>query len=286
MARTTPAWERLVREGWFQSREEAHRWILSGKVRAGNVPITTAGQRIPNDAPLFVRNSNLRYVSKGGLKLAGAIEAFGIDISGKVCLDAGASTGGFCDCLLVHGAARVYAVDVGYGQLAGSLRANPAVVNLERTNIGDACLLDLQPRPILGTVDLSYLSLRKAVPQFAGILHGAGELICLVKPLFELDDAAVRRSGIMPPDAYEPLLYSLADAFTNDGYAVLGITHSPVTGNSGTLEFFMHLSLHGREGLDASACRQAAHASVAAAQALPPYSKPSIRKTDTKETDP
>lgn len=273
MARWTPAWERLVAEGWCGSRDEAARWILAGKVRAGNAPVTTAGQHIPNEQTMHVRGARQPYVAKGGLKLEGALSAFALDVQGKVCIDAGASTGGFTDCLVQHGAQRVYAVDVGYGQLAGSLRMHPAVTNLERTNIGDEALLSLDPAPSLGTVDLSYLSLRKAVPQFALILRGKGDLVCLVKPLFEVDDPAARRSGVLTPDAYQPLLQGLAADFTAEGYAVRGITHSPVTGNHGTLEFFLHLSLDGVDGLSPEACAQASEAATLAALALPAYQK-------------
>lgn len=273
MARTVPAWERLVREGWFESRDEAVRWIMSGKVRAGSVPVSSAGQRIRSDAPLSVRDLAMRYVGKGGLKLEGALRDFCINVTGKVCMDAGASAGGFTDCLVQAGAARVYAVDVGFGQLAGSLRNHPAVVCLERTNIGDDALLSLDPAPTLGTIDLSYLSLRGAVPRFARILRGRGALICLVKPLFEIDDAQARRTGQVPQAAYAPLLARLAEDFTRDGLGVQGITHSPVTGNHGTLEFFLYLSLEGGQGLSMQACKQAAQTAADAALSLSSYHK-------------
>lgn len=273
MARKTAAWQRLVAEGWMTSREEAERWILSGKVRVGNQPVTSAGQLLKDTDILHVRGIDQRYVSKGGLKLEGALLDFGIDLRGRVCIDAGASTGGFTDCLVQHGAKLVYAVDVGFGQLAGSLRIHPNVVNLEKTNIGDSSLLALSPAPTLGTVDLSYLSLEKAVPHFAQILHGTGDLLCLVKPLFEIDDAEARRSGVVPVDAYVPLLTSLADTLTQGNITLLGITHSPVTGNNGTLEFFLHLSLDGLPGLSHTAALQAAQAATHAAQTLPAYHK-------------
>lgn len=273
MAHKTPAWKRLLSEGWFSTRDEAERWILSGKVRAGNTLVTTAGQPLSDADVIVIRDIDQKYVAKGGLKMEGALDAFGIDVTGRICIDAGASTGGFTDCLVKHGAARVYAVDVGFGQLAGSLRANPAVVNLERTNIGDDVLLSLDPVPDLGTVDLSYLSLRKAVPLFARILNGKGDLICLVKPLFEIEDAAARRSGVIPSDAYGPLLLALAAHFISEGYPVKGITHSPVTGNNGTLEFFLWISLDAQAALSPDELAQSAHAAVLAVQALPTYHK-------------
>ncbi len=273
MARKVPAWQRLTQEGLVSSRQEAERWILSGKVRSGDRPVTSAGQLIGADDPIAVRGLDQRYVAKGGLKLEGAIAAFSIPVKDRVCIDAGASTGGFTDCLVRHGAVRIYAVDVGYGQLAGSLRQNPAVCNLERTNIGDEALLSLDPPPTLGTVDLSYLSLRKAVPQFARVLRGTGDLLCLVKPLFEVDDPDARRTGAITQDKYLPLLLSLMDGFAGDGYAVRGVTHSPVTGNSGTLEFFIWLSLDGGESLPADIRRTQAEKAVETALALPAYQK-------------
>jgi 23S rRNA (cytidine1920-2'-O)/16S rRNA (cytidine1409-2'-O)-methyltransferase len=241
------AWERLIAEGWVQNRADAERWILLGSVTAGGAPVTSAGQLLPIGAALAVRGIDRRYVGKGGHKLEGALDAFGLDVTGRVAIDAGASTGGFVDCLLQRGCARLYAVDVGYGQLHGTLRNHPAVVNLERTNIGDPALLTLDPPPTLGTVDLSYLSLRKATPIFADILRHRGDLVCLVKPLFEIEDARARREGVVPPETYAPMLASLCAALSAGGAIVRGLTHSPITGNAGTLEFFLWL------GLDAGA---------------------------------
>lgn len=268
MAQKVSAWERLVAQGLLASRAEAERWILAGKVSSGGVPVKSCGQRVPADAELCVQGLLDRYVSRGGLKLEGALDAFGVDPSGRVCLDAGASTGGFTDCLLQRGAALVYAVDVGFGQLAGSLRANPRVVNMERTNLGDASLLALSPRPTLAAADLSYLSLRRAVPLYARAMAGKGDLICLVKPLFEVDDSDARRTGVIAQSAYLPLLLSLCEAFVADGYAVRGVTHSPVTGNGGTREFFLHLAFAG-ESLPPETLSIAAEAAVSAALALP-----------------
>lgn len=273
MARSVAAWRRLVEEGWFETRGEAERWIMTGKVRAEDCPITSAGQMIKRNAAISVRGYNRKYVSKGGLKLEGALQAFSFSPAGRVCIDAGASTGGFTDCLLKHGASLVYAVDVGYGQLAGSLRLDPRVVNLERTNIGDDALAALDPAPTLATVDLSYLSLPKAVPQFARVMHGHGDLLCLVKPLFEVDDPEIRRTGRMHGDALAPLLFGLIDHFIAEGHTVRGVTHSPVTGNYGTLEFFLWLGLDGQGQMAQDVMREAVLCSAEAARALQTYQK-------------
>lgn len=274
MSRTVPAWQRLVSEGYFPSREEAQRWIIAGKVRVGKQQITSAGQQIKKDEPFFIRGHAQKYIAKGGLKLEGALHDFSISVKNRVCIDAGASTGGFTDCLVQHGASIVYAVDVGYGQLAGSLSNDARVVNMEKTNISDETLLTLDPIPTLGTLDLSYLSLRKAIPQYARILHHEGDLICLIKPLFEIDDNEARRSGIIHTDAYVPLLQSLMEDISQNGVTIQGLTYSHITGNHGTLEFFLWVTL-GRNSKDAALppSGSAIEQVVMAAKALPLYQK-------------
>lgn len=242
MKKTATAMERLIHEGFFDTREAALPYVMSGAVYCGGAQVTTGGQKVPLDKPMSVRGLDDRYLSKGGYKLEGAIADFGIDVRGRVCIDAGACTGGFTDCLLKHGAALVYAVEVGFGQLAGTLSQDARVVNLEKTNLGDEKLLDLHPVPTLGSVDLSYLSLVKAVPQYRAIMRGQGELMCLVKPLFETDDPTARRTGVLDPGCFPALLRRLCD--TLDGQEdtrVVAVTHSPVTGNNGTHEFFLHV---------------------------------------------
>ena len=242
MVKKTTAMERLLKEGFFESKEAALPYLMSGAVTCGATPVRTGGQIVPLDLPMNVKGLNEKYVGKGGYKLEGAIADFGIDVTGRICIDAGACTGGFTDCLRQHGAGLVYAVEVGFGQLAGSLMQDPAIVNLEKTNIGDEKLLTLDPKPDLGSVDLSYLSLVKAVPQFRAIMHDQGELMCLVKPLFEINDANARRTGEIEQDAYLPLLLRLMeDMNAQPNTWVKNVTHSPVTGNNGTHEFFLHI---------------------------------------------
>ena len=231
---------------------------------------------IEMDRPLRVDGLFDKYISKGGYKLEGALKAFGMeDLSGRVAIDAGASTGGFTDCLVHAGCARVYAVDVGFGQLHGSLRQHPAVVNLEKTNISDDVLFTLDPKPDLGTVDLSYLSLRKAIPAFSAVLKGEGELLCLVKPLFEIDDAQARREGVIAPEQYAPLLRALcADIERERMGAITGLTHSRITGNGGTIEFFIRLRLDGEEGqLSPEALESAIEQSVSEGLKLEKFKK-------------
>lgn len=273
MAKKRKILDRLLEEGLFPDEKSARAALLAGEVYADGQRAAGAGQLIAPDAQLRVKGRELPYISKGGLKLEGALRDFGIDVTGRVCIDAGASTGGFTHCLVKSGAATVYAVDVGFGQLMGSLRQDPHVVNLERTNISDEKLLTLDPRPTLGTVDLSYLSLRKGIPAFAQVLHRAGELICLVKPLFETDDMEARRTGALPDGAYEKILTDLIADVNALPYArARAVTHSPVTGNAGTREFFLHVVLSEAPGTAPDLSREIEEA-AARALALREYEK-------------
>ena len=175
------AMERLLREGFFETKEAALPYLMSGAVYCGGVKVLNGGQKVDMALPMNVRGRNERYVGKGGYKLEGALADFGISAEGRVCIDAGACTGGFTDCLVQHGAALVYAVEVGFGQLAGSLNQNPRVVNLEKTNLGDEKLLTLDPKPDLGSMDLIALAiflmgffvLRKWKPSPIKVMAGA-----------------------------------------------------------------------------------------------------------------
>ena len=243
--RTITDW--LIENGLCADKQKATALLLTGKVLINNVP-ARSNSLVRSADEVRIKGQALPYASKGGLKLAGALSRFGLSPRGKTCLDAGASTGGFTDCLLKQGATLVYAVDVGYGQLTGALRQNPRVINLERTNLSDSSLLSLSPRPEFATCDLSYLSLREAVPVYRRILKGEGELVALVKPLFEISDPEARRTGQIAEEAYGPLLEDLITTFNRqDDTRVMGVCASPVTGNAGTVEFFLHI-LFGGDG--------------------------------------
>ena len=233
--------ERLRDEGLAAEQKMALALIMAGQVLVNDQP-AYAGQRVGAVDQVRLKSPPQKYVAKGGLKLQGALGQFSVSVADQVCLDAGASTGGFTDCLLQHAARLVYAVDVGFGQLMGSLRQDPRVVNLERTNISHPALLRLDPAPTLATCDLSYLSLRDAIPVFFQILRRRGEIVALVKPLFETEDQLARRSGILKETAYEPLLLSLINHLNlKEDIAIQNICESPVRGNAGTIEFFLHI---------------------------------------------
>lgn len=231
--------ELLVARGLAESRSQAQRLILAGEVRAGDRVLDKAGHLVPEDVALRVE-TGLRYVSRGGLKLEHALAVFGVDPTGWVCADIGASTGGFTDCLLQHGANRVYAIDVGYGQLAWALRQDARVVSIERANIRH---LDNLPEPVaLAVIDVSFIGLGLVLPRVASLLTPNGGVIALIKPQFEVGKGQVGKGGVVREAglhryAIEKVLGEACAA----GLAPAGVTRSPITGPAGNVEFLAHL---------------------------------------------
>lgn len=235
--RKVPLADLLIERGLFEHIDEAKRWIMAGKVLVNDQRLDKPGMKVDRDAHLRILGRS-RYVSRGGYKLEAALEHFAIDINGQVALDCGASTGGFTDCLLQHGATYVYAVEVGYGQLAGSLRVHPQVKNLERTNLSDVTHAMLDPAPTLITLDLSYLSLTKALPIAAPLLAPQGLILALVKPLFEVESAEARRSGhIDDPALLTTALQRVLNAGANTGLTPLGAIKLALKPRHGVMEF-------------------------------------------------
>lgn len=232
----------LVERGIFDTEDEARRWVMSGKVLANGQRIDKPGMLVPGDAVLVVQGRR-RYASRGGYKLEAALAHFHVTAAGCVALDCGASTGGFTDCLLQHGAALVYAVEAGYGQLLGRLRADPRVRSLERTNLSDLAPAALDPPPTLITLDLSYLSLTSALPIVARLLEPGGEVLALLKPLFEVDSAAARRTGhIEDPALLVAALHRVLQAGTEAGLVPLGAAKLALRPRHGVAEFFVYLA--------------------------------------------
>jgi 23S rRNA (cytidine1920-2'-O)/16S rRNA (cytidine1409-2'-O)-methyltransferase len=231
----------LVDRGLAVSRAQAQALIMAGEVTSADRRIDKPGALVAADAPLAVA-SRRRFVSRGGDKLDSALAAFAIDVAGRVCLDVGASTGGFTDCLLQRGAARVYAVDVGYGQLADKLRKDPRVDARERVNARDLHVGDFSPAPDLVVVDASFIGIAKLIGAIARVLSGGGELCALVKPQFEAGrEAAARGRGVIRDE--ETRLGAVADArrsIEEAGFAVLGEVDSAVHGPKGNIERFVH----------------------------------------------
>lgn len=229
----------LVERGIFESAQEARPWIMTGQVLVNEQLIDKPGMLVPRDAVLRVRGRH-RYVSRGGYKLEAAIERFRVNLAGRVALDCGASTGGFTDCLLQHGARLVYAVEVGYGQLVGSLRADARVRNLERTNLSDLVSSDLEPPPSLVALDLSYLSLTKALPIAAALVEPEGYVLALLKPLFEVESPEARRSGqIDDPALLVTALRRVLEAGAEAGLVPLGAAKLALKPRHGVTEFFV-----------------------------------------------
>ena len=229
----------LVERGIFESAGEAQRWVMAGQVLVNDQRIDKPGMLVSCDAMLRVRGRH-RYASRGGYKLEVALEHFGVNVAGRVALDSGASTGGFTDCLLQHGAALVYAVEVGYGQLIGRLRADPRVRNLERTNLSDLIPAELDPLPTLITLDLSYLSLTGALPIAGALLTSKGQVLALLKPLFEVESSEARRSGqVDDPALLVAALRRVLDAGAEAGLVPLGAAKLALQPRHGVSEFFL-----------------------------------------------
>ena len=235
----------LVERGLAPSREQARALVLGGKVRVAGGRVDKAGTAVAPEAAIDVAGG-LPYVGRGGLKLAAALERFGIDPRDLVALDVGASTGGFTDCLLQHGAARVYALDVGYGQLAWKLQSDPRVVRLDRGNVRDAAPR-LLPEPCdLAVIDVSFISLRLVLGPALSLVREGGAAVALVKPQFEVGRGGVGKGGIVrDPALQREAVAGLVDFAAAAGHAVLGWCESPITGADGNREFFLHIGKGG-----------------------------------------
>jgi len=231
----------LVEQGLAPSRERARALILAGEVLEGDRPVGKAGELVGPGAGLRLRSEPMPYVSRGGLKLAHALAVFGIDVRGKVAVDVGASTGGFTDCLLQAGAARVTCVDVGHGQLAWKIASDPRITVLDRTNIRH--LEGLSAPCDLAVVDVSFISLRLVLPALPRLLIPGSPVVALVKPQFEVGRGRVGKGGIVRDEAARlAALAAVADAARALGFSVHGETRSPITGGKGNVEFLLYLS--------------------------------------------
>lgn len=227
----------LVQRGLCPSREKAQRVIMAGGVFSGGTRMDKASQALAEDAPLEVREAD-RYVGRGGHKLEGALRHFGLDPSGWTCLDVGASTGGFTDCLLQHGAAKVYAIDVGHGQLDWKIRQDPRVVVREHCNARHLQPGDLPEKVTLAVADVSFISLTLVLPPMAALLTDGGMMVVLIKPQFELSRAEVRRGGVVRDEALrQKAVEKIRDFAAGAGWTWGGVVDSPITGADGNREF-------------------------------------------------
>ncbi|HBD70139.1 MAG TPA: TlyA family rRNA (cytidine-2'-O)-methyltransferase, partial [Akkermansia muciniphila] len=229
----------LVSRNLVESRELAQRLIIAGEVSVGGHPSTKPGLKVNEDADITIRNRP-RYVSRGGLKLEKAMQCFPLTPKGKVCMDIGASTGGFTDCMLQNGAVKVYAVDVGYGQLAWSLRTDERVVNMERTNIRNVTLDQLAEPIEFFSVDVSFISLHHIFPVAQAITTPDAMGVCLVKPQFEAGREKVGKNGVVrDPATHREVLHNAMGYAAANGFKVCGLDFSPVKGPEGNIEYLM-----------------------------------------------
>lgn len=234
----------LVSLGLAESRAKAQATIMAGEVYVNGQKADKSGMEVDITSNVEVRGSACPYVSRGGLKLEKALRNFGVDPTGYVCSDSGASTGGFTDCLLQQGASKVFAIDVGYGQLAWKIRNDPRVVVMERTNIRYVTPEDLGEPLDLSVIDVSFISLSLVLPVVKTLLKPTGQVLCLIKPQFEAGKDKVGKKGVVRDAAvHEEVLQNFISLAKSLGFTIRNLTFSPVKGPEGNIEFLAHLSL-------------------------------------------
>ena len=232
----------LVKRGLAPSREKAKTMIMEGNVFVNNNREDKAGSTFAEDAPIEIHGNTLKYVSRGGLKLEKAMTHFSISLDGMVCMDIGASTGGFTDCMLQNGAKKVYSVDVGYGQFAWKLRQDPRVVCMEKTNIRYVTPEDIDDVLDFASVDVSFISLTKVLPAAYALLKDGGQMGCLIKPQFEAGREKVGKNGIIKdPAVHLEVLQKIYRFALELGFSVRGLDFSPIKGAKGNIEYLMYL---------------------------------------------
>lgn len=232
----------LVKRGLAETREKAKTTLMAGLVLVNGQKIDKAGTMVKEDAELRLLGNALPYVSRGGFKLEKAMEVFGVSLDGKVAADIGASTGGFTDCALQRGATKVFAIDVGYGQLAWKLRSDPRVVNMERTNIRYVRPEDVGELIDFASIDVAFISLTKVLEPVKALLGAKGEVVALVKPQFEAGRENVGKKGVVrDPEAHKTVIREVAAYSREIGFFPAGLTFSPIKGPEGNIEYLLHL---------------------------------------------
>ncbi len=257
----------LVKRNLAPSREKAKALIMSGNVFVDHQREDKAGTTFEETVQIEVHGNELRYVSRGGLKLEKAMQRFGLDLTGKICMDIGASTGGFTDCMLQNGAAKVYAVDVGYGQFAWKLRQDERVVCMEKTNIRYVTPEDIADRLDFASVDVSFISLTKVLGPAGLLLKDGAQMVCLIKPQFEAGREKVGKKGVVrDPKVHLEVIERIISYVTQNGFEVLHLDYSPIKGPEGNIEYLIHIRKMdtdtSAERIDAEAVVQAAHAAL------------------------
>ncbi|MBQ9673849.1 MAG: TlyA family RNA methyltransferase [Ruminococcus sp.] len=232
----------VYEKGFCESREKAKAIIMSGLVYVDNQKADKCGVQYDEKSNIEVRGNTLQYVSRGGLKLEKAIDKFKLDLTGKITMDIGASTGGFTDCMLQNGAVKVYSIDVGYGQLAWKLRSDKRVINLERTNFRNVTTDQVPDKIDFFSIDVSFISLKLLLPVARQLLADEGEAVCLIKPQFEAGRENVGKKGVVrDPKIHESVVNMIVDFCLANGYSVLNLDFSPIKGPEGNIEYLIHL---------------------------------------------
>ena len=238
----------LTERGLAESRQKAQAVIMAGHVFVAGQRVDKPGTAVLSDAPIEVRGHTLPYVSRGGLKLEKAMKCFPLTPNGKVCMDIGASTGGFTDCMLQNGAVKVYSVDVGHGQLAWKLRNDPRVVCMEKTNIRYVTPEDINDKIELVSIDVSFISLTKVLVPVKKLMAEDGQIVCLIKPQFEAGREKVGKKGVVrEKSTHLEVINMVIDFAVKAGFEVLNLEFSPIKGPEGNIEYLLHLQNH-RDG--------------------------------------
>lgn len=236
----------LVERGFFQSRERAKTNIMAGNIFIDGRRVDKCGEKVKIEALIEVKGEDMPYVSRGGFKLEKAIKSFLISLKDKVCLDIGASTGGFTDCMLQNGAKKVYAIDVGYGQFAWKLRTDPRVVCMERTNVRYVTPEQINDRADFASIDVSFISLKKVLPAVINLLNEQGEVVGLIKPQFEAGREKVGKKGVVrDPKTHEEVITDIANYVEESGLKIIGLDYSPIKGPEGNIEYLIYFTKDG-----------------------------------------
>lgn len=247
-----------------ESREKAKAFIMAGVVYVNGMKATKPGITVTEKDTIEVRGSN-EFVSRGGYKLKKAMQAFGIDLKDKICMDIGASTGGFTDCMLQNGAVKVYSIDVGYGQLAWKLRTDERVVNLERTNVRYITENEVPDKIDFFSVDVSFISLTKVLPAAFPLLKSNGQCVCLIKPQFEAGREKVGKKGVVKDkNVHIEVIEKIYDFAKDSGFSVKGLDYSPIKGPEGNIEYLIYLEKGGSlcDSFDIASLVEASHSEL------------------------
>ncbi len=233
----------LVEKGIFTSRERAKTNIMAGKIFVDGQRVDKAGEKVNVDADIIFKGQEMPYVSRGGLKLEKAMKEFNLSLNNKVCMDIGASTGGFTDCMLQNGAVKVFSVDVGYGQFAWKLRTDPRVVCMERTNIRYVTPEDIGEKLDFASIDVSFISLKKIMPATLNLLSDIGEVVALIKPQFEAGKEKVGKKGVVRDiNVHKEVVIGIVEYLQSENLNILSLSYSPIKGPEGNIEYLVYFS--------------------------------------------